>query len=126
MRIVKKLAAMGVVAAMSLATGPAFAHHSFSMFDGAKELTLEGTVVEFQWTNPHSWIQIVVEDASGKMVEWSIEMASPNSLARSGWKRSALKPGDKAVLVVRPMKDGSAGGSLVSAAVNGRKIGATP
>ena len=125
MRIAKKLAAMGVVAAMSLVTGSAFAHHSFSMFDGVKELTLEGTVVEFQWTNPHSWIQIVVKDASGKMVEWSIEMASPNSLARSGWKRSAIKPGDKAVLVIHPLKDGGAGGSLVSATVNGAKIGAS-
>jgi Family of unknown function (DUF6152) len=124
MRFANKLAAFGAIAAMSLAAGPAFAHHSFAMFDSAKDVTLEGTVVEFQWTNPHSWVQVQAKDSSGKQVEWSIEMASPNSLARSGWKRTSLKPGDKVTLVVHPMKDGSAGGSLVSAAVDGVKIGA--
>jgi hypothetical protein len=115
---------MGVVAAMSLAAGPAFAHHSFAMFDAQKDVTLDGTVVEFQWTNPHSWVQVQAKDSSGKQVEWSIEMASPNSLARSGWKRTSLKAGDKVTLVIHPMRDGSPGGSLVSAAVDGVKIGA--
>ena len=103
--------------------GPAFAHHSFAMFDNAKTMTLEGTVKEFQWTNPHSWVQIMVKDASGREVEWSVEGGSPNGLKRQGWKRTSIKAGDKAAIVVHPLKDGTSGGSLVSITVNGQKIG---
>lgn len=102
---------------------PALAHHSFAMFDNQKDLTLEGTVREFQWTNPHSWIQVMVKDENGKEVEWSIEGGSPNSLSRNGWKRDSLKPGDKVVVVTHPLKDGSPGGSLVSVSVNGERVG---
>ena len=115
--------ALAGVAAVSLAAAPAFAHHSFAMFDSTKNTTLEGTIKEFQWTNPHSWVQIVVKDASGKDVEYSIEGGSPNGLARQGWKRTSLKPGDKAVLVMHPLKDGTAGGSLVTVSVNGVPVG---
>jgi hypothetical protein len=90
---------------------PAFAHHSFAMFDNSKQMTLVGTVKEFQWTNPHTWLQLNVP-TNGKVVEWSIEGGSPNGLARRGWKSSVLKPGDKVTVIVSPMKDGSNGGSL--------------
>jgi Family of unknown function (DUF6152) len=117
-----KLALAGV-AAVSLVGPPAFAHHSFAMFDNQKTLTLDGTVKDFQWTNPHSWIQLVVIDTSGKEVEWSIEGGSPNSLSRSGWKRTSLKLGDKVVAIIHPLQDGTSGGSLVSVSVNGVQIG---
>ena len=123
MQVSKKMLALAGFAAVALAGAPAFAHHSFAMFDNTKNVTLEGTVKEFQWTNPHSWIQIVAKDASGKDVEYSIEGGSPNGLARSGWKRTSLKPGDKAVLVMHPLKDGTAGGSLVTVSVNGVQVG---
>jgi hypothetical protein len=112
--------AVGVAAALAV---PALAHHSFAMFDNQKDVTLEGTIKEFQWTNPHSWIQVMVKDESGKEVEWSIEGGSPNSLSRNGWKRTSLKPGDKVVVITHPLKDGSAGGSLVSVSVNGQLVG---
>jgi hypothetical protein len=112
------------LALIALAAAPASAHHSFAMFDNQKNLSLDGTVKEFQWTNPHSWIQLVVKDpATGKDVEWSIEGGSPNGLSRSGWHRTSLKPGDKAVAIIHPLKDGTNGGSLVSVSVNGVKIG---
>ena len=123
MQVSKKMLALAGFAAVALAAAPAFAHHSFAMFDNTKNVTLEGTIKEFQWTNPHSWVQIVVKDASGKDVEWSIEGGSPNGLARQGWKRTSLKPGDKAVLVMHPLKDGTAGGSLVTVSVGGVQIG---
>jgi len=107
----KLIGVVGLGAA--LLAGPAFAHHSFAMFDSAKNQTLVGSIKEFQWTNPHSWTQIMAPDASGKMVEWSIEGGSPNGLARQGWKSTSLKPGDKVTLVMHPMKDGSNGGSLM-------------
>jgi hypothetical protein len=113
---------LAAVVAASLAA-PAFAHHSFAMFDNQKDVTLEGTIKEFQWTNPHSWIQVMVKDESGKEVEWSIEGGSPNSLSRNGWKRTSLKPGDKVVVITHPLKDGSPGGSLVSVSVNGQMVG---
>lgn len=115
----------GTVVVLAFAAA-ASAHHSFAAFDGEKNLTLSGTVKEFQWTNPHSWIQLMVTDQSGKETEWSIEAGSPNALARSGWKRSSLKPGDKADLIIHPMKDGSPGGSLVSVKVNGEMVGGSP
>ena len=123
MQVSKKMLALAGFATVALAGAPAFAHHSFAMFDSTKNLTLDGTSKEFQWTNPHSWIQIVVKDASGKDTEWSIEGGSPNGLARAGWKRTSLKPGDKAVAVVHPLKDGTAGGSLVTVSVGGVQIG---
>jgi hypothetical protein len=113
-------AAVGLAAAVAV---PAIAHHSFAMFDNQKDVTLEGTIKEFQWTNPHTWTQVMVKDASGKEVEWSIEGGSPNSLSRSGWKRTSIKPGDKAILVIHPLKDGSPGGSMVSVTINGEKVG---
>jgi hypothetical protein len=122
MKISKTMLAL--VATVSLGAVPAFAHHSFAMFDSTKNMTLDGTIKDFQWTNPHSWVQIVVKDpATGKDVEWSIEGGSPNGLARQGWKRTSLKPGDKAQVVIHPLKDGTAGGSLVTVSVGGVKIG---
>src|ERR1700742_1591259 len=125
MQVSKMMLALAGVAAVSLsAAAPASAHHSFAMFDNQKNVTLEGTVKEFQWTNPHSWIQLVVKDpATGKEVEYSIEGGSPNGLSRAGWKRTSLKPGDKAVAIIHPLKDGSNGDSLVSVSDNVVQIG---
>ena len=73
--------------------GPAAtAHHSFASFDRTKQVTLTGTVTEFQWTNPHAWIQVAVTDDQGRETEWGIECGSPNMMARTGWKSTTLKP----------------------------------
>jgi hypothetical protein len=115
------IAAGALAAGLAGAPGLALAHHSFAMFDANKEVTLTGTVKEFQWENPHTWIQLYVPNDQGKQVEWSIEGQSPNGLARKGWKRTTFKPGDKIVVKIRPLKDGKPGGSLMSAtAADGR------
>jgi hypothetical protein len=103
---------------------PATAHHAFAMFDTNREVTLEGTVREFQWTNPHTWVQLLVKDSAGREIEWSIEGSSPNNLARFGWTRNSIKSGDRVQAVVHPLKDGSIGGSLVKITVNGQVVGA--
>lgn len=96
------------------AVAPAFAHHSDAMFASDKEVVLNGTVKEFQYTNPHSWIQLVVAgEAGAQPVEWSIETGAPIVLLRAGIKPTALKPGDRITLRAHPLKDGSAGGSLM-------------
>jgi hypothetical protein len=93
---------------------PAEAHHSGAMFDSGKSVTVTGTVREFQWTNPHCFIQLVETTSSGP-AEWSVEMAAPLELARIGWKRTTLSVGDKLTVVMHPMHDGSRGGRFVSA-----------
>ena len=93
---------------------PAYAHHSGAMFDSGKEVVLVGTIKEFQYTNPHSWIQLVVAGANGAApVEWSIETQAPIVLLRAGIKPTSLQPGDKISLKMHPLKDGAPGGSLV-------------
>jgi hypothetical protein len=101
-------------AAILLSGTGALAHHSFAMFDSSRSIVIKGTVKEFQWTNPHSWIQIMVLDDKGVAHEWSIEGASINGLARQGWKSSSLKPGDVVSIQIHPQKNGQNGGSLMS------------
>ncbi len=106
---------------------PLAGHHSFAGFDLSKTITLTGTVKEFQWVNPHSWIQLIVTDASGVGVEWSIEMSAPSSLARQGWKPKMLKPGDQVTVTAHPLRDGRQGGSFISATLaDGTRIGGSP
>jgi hypothetical protein len=114
----------GLAAALAGAlAAPASAHHSFAMFDNQKEVVLEGTVREFQWTNPHSWVQLTVME-NGQSVEYSIEGSSPNGLARRGWTRNSLKPGDRVKVTIHPLKDGSKGGSFVKAVLpDGKTLG---
>jgi hypothetical protein len=92
----------------------AYAHHSFAMFDQSQQLTLKGTVREFQWTNPHAWIHLDVPNANGVKDTWQVELNSPNNLKRQGWKSTSVKPGDQVTLVLNPLKDGSKGGLFVS------------
>jgi hypothetical protein len=126
MRVLKSVLVLAAMATL-LIEAPAFAHHSFAMFDNTKTVTLDGTIKDFQYTNPHSWIQLLVVDAqTGKDVEWSIEGGALNALAREGWTRHSLKPGDKATIVVHPLKSGAIGGSLVSVSINGAYIGRGP
>ncbi len=80
-----RILALGCAAALALG-GSALAHHSFAMFDADKTVELEGTVKEFQWTNPHSWLQVMVVYEAGLEFEWSLELGSPGSLARNGWR----------------------------------------
>lgn len=99
---------------LSVCGGNASAHHSFEMFDRTKTVALSGTVKEFQWTNPHCWIQLLVPGVDGTTVEWGIELDSPRSLIRTGWKPRLVKPGDKVTVTIHPKRDGSDAGGYVS------------
>jgi len=109
-----KWLALAVLAVSLAGAAPAWSHHSFAMFDTRQEVTLTGTVREFQWTNPHGWLQMEVTRGAST-VEYSIELGSPNSMSRRGWRRTTFKPGDKVTAVINPMRDGSPGGALVYA-----------
>jgi hypothetical protein len=101
-------------AALGLSLAVVSAHHSSAGIDREKTVTLNGTVKEFRWANPHSWIDLDVPSEKGTVATWSIEMTSPAFLLRSGWKSSTLKTGDKVTVTVRPMRDGTPGGLFVS------------
>ena len=112
-----------IITALLAATSSASAHHSFAPFNMTAEKTLVGTIKQFDWTNPHTWIWIDVPNEKGGTDTWGVEGMSPNFLARRGWSKTSFKPGDKATIVVRPMRDGSAGGMFVTATLsNGRKL----
>jgi hypothetical protein len=116
------LTAAGLAAVM--AAGPAAAHHSAAMFDMTKTVTITGVVKEFQWTNPHTWIQVVVTGPAGKATEWSIESQSTGTLSRQGWRPKTFKPGDKVSVRLNPMKDGTSAGFFVGAILaDGKSLG---
>ncbi len=110
-----KIARVAVATGLALAAAsPALAHHSFAMFDRTKQVALDGTVKDFQYSNPHSWIQLVVMTPSGSADEWTIEALSPNVLGRNGWKKNSLTAGQKVTVLINPLRDGTHGGNLIS------------
>ena len=89
---------------------PVLAHHSPAAFDRTRQVTLAGTVKEFRWQNPHTWIEVIVPDEKGKDVVWGVELTSPTYLIRAGWKSNIIKPGDKVTVVVNPVRSGEPSG----------------
>ena len=110
-----------------VASSAASAHHSPSMFDGSRELTLTGTVREFQWSNPHSYVQLIVKSEDGTEQEWSLEMGANAYLYNLGWRPSTIKPGDVLTARVTPLRNGGRGGLLIEAKdAEGNVIGERP
>jgi hypothetical protein len=113
-----------LVLAMLTYSPTTVAHHSSAMFDKAEIRDVTATVREFQWTNPHIWIQIVLATDEGDESEWSIEGLGPNSLFRNGWRPNSFKVGDVVQIRFNPMRDGSnAGGFIGAKFADGRTIG---
>ena len=100
------------LAAAALAV-PAAAHHSFAMFDNTRSVTLHGKVTSYQWTNPHSYLDIDAEDGKGGTKHYTMEMTSPNMLHRGGWSSRTVKPGDEVTAIMSPLRDGQPGGLLL-------------
>ena len=116
----------GLLAALGAA--PVFAHHSGAMFDYDRSVTLVGTVKQFQWTNPHCWIELSVPGKNGTVEEWSVEMGAPLQLYQGGWKPGTLRPGDEIRVVIRPNRDASVKAGLFVSATgsDGRVLGKQP
>jgi hypothetical protein len=96
-----------------MAAVPAFAHHSFAMFDVTKQVTVQGVVKQFTWANPHVWLDVVVNDDKGQAQTWGLESLAVGLLYRDGWTADSLKPGDRVTVLLHPMRDGTAGGQLM-------------
>jgi hypothetical protein len=100
------------------------AHHGNAEYDEKKPLTMKGTVTEFMWASPHSKIFLDTKDADGSLVHWSIETLSPGKLARAGWTKDAVKPGDQVTVTFSPAKNGSPRGFLQKVVfLDGKQLG---
>ena len=118
------VAALLAPTSLALAGGGAQAHHSFAMFDLTKEVTVSGTVRQFQWTNPHAYIQLVAKDANGHDVEWSMEMGAPMYLYARGWRPRTLRAGMRITVKLNPLRNGRPGGVVRDVAdADGKPIG---
>ena len=104
------LAAAAALAASAGVSVPALAHHSTAMFDMEKTVTLNGTIKDFQWTQPHTWIDFEVPNATGGADTYGVEGMSPSYLGRNGWSKRTLNAGDKVTLEIHPLRDGRKGG----------------
>jgi hypothetical protein len=113
--------------AIAAASTAAFAHHSFAAeYDSAKPLKLTGAVTKIDWSNPHVYFYIDVEDEQGRITSWSMEMGAPGALQGQGWKRTTLKIGDVITVDASAAKDGSkhANARTVVMTATGQRLGA--
>ncbi|WP_305097212.1 DUF6152 family protein [Croceibacterium aestuarii] len=102
-----------VGAACALAVSAAAAgHHSTAEFDYSKTVLLEGTIKEVQWTNPHSYVQVMVPQKDGSVAQWGIEIGAPAINVAMGWRKNSVKQGDKVKLDVAPARSGATYGTL--------------
>ena len=109
-----KFTALGLAGiAVAIYAIPAVAHHSFAMFDANAKVTLDGTVKEFQWTNPHAWIMLTVAKDGQAEQQYAIEMNGPSGLARQGWRPKTLTPGMPVSVTIHPLRDGTNGGQFM-------------
>lgn len=107
---------LAIIVSLVAVSSPALAAPPLALFDLNKEITLAGSVREFQWTNPNSWIELDAVGPDGKPAAWSVEHVGRNRLIRQGWKSTSLKAGDQVTLRVHPLKSGEPGGLFISAA----------
>jgi hypothetical protein len=122
-RLKQQLLAFAAGAAVVAVSSAAYAHHSFAMFDADKRVTMAGTVKEFQWTNPHAFILLMVTNSDGQLDQWSIEMGGPGGLARQGWVPKTLKPGMNISVIMHPLREGHGGQFLAVTLPDGTQLG---
>jgi len=116
--------ALALAVAGSAVPEAASAHHSFAMFDMTKEVTVSGTVRQFQWTNPHAYIQLMAKDAQGHDVEYSLEMGAPMYLYARGWRPRTLRAGMQVRVKLNPLRNGRPGGVVKEVTdMDGNSIG---
>ena len=105
--------ALAIVMAVAAGAARLGAHHSFAMFDTANRVTLTGTVTQFQWTNPHAYIEIDVPDGTNPPKHWTVELGSTSILMQGGWKFTDVKPKQTITVVISPLRNGQPAGLLV-------------
>jgi len=123
----KSVAMAAGVAAALWVLAPVCAHHSASMFEPKKTVTISGTVKEFQYTNPHSWLIIDVRNPDGTVTTWGFEAEGPSTLMRAGIRKSDLAPGTKITITGHPMRDGRPAATWIKATrADGKELNPHP
>jgi hypothetical protein len=100
--------------AVLIASAPLVAHHGSASFDPSKRLTLEGTVTEWLWANPHCFLKVDAKDDTGSVRNWNLELGNPTDMSTVGFKRTMFKAGDKVSVTVVPVKSGAPVGRLIN------------
>jgi len=122
MKVVRVLL-LCIPAVLLLLGSTATAHHSSAAFDLEHQVTVMGTVTNFEWSNPHAFIYLDVKDKNGETEKWRVEANSPNMLTRVGWKRDIIRPGDRISVTGAPAKNGTKVMRLASMELaNGQKF----
>lgn len=112
-----------VIVIGGLAAGMAQAHHSPAIFDQTREIELRGTVTEFEWASPHSWIRLDVISDQGFAENWSVEMGPPTYIVRGGWTETTVQTGDAVTIVANPIRSGLTTAKFVSITLSsGRRL----
>lgn len=112
---------LGCLTALSIVV-PLLAHHSPAVFDRTKEVKLVGVVKEFRWSNPHSFIELDVQNEKGETERWAVEMNPPSYLVKAGWKSSTVKPGDSVTIMINPLRTNEKVGKFVSITLAGGQV----
>ena len=107
----RQLLGLAVATSCMVVSGATWAHHSFAMFDQEHPMELRGTVQEFKFTSPHTFVLLEVKGSDGGATVWNLEGASPSALVREGWSSKTLKPGDELKMSIDPLRSGAPGGS---------------
>ena len=111
----RKMAALLMSGAFLASSGAVLAHHSFAMFDQDNKIELVGTVTEFKFTSPHTFVLLEVKGTDGKSVVWNLEGGSPSALVRDGWSSKTLPSGTKLKMKIDPLRSGAPGGAWAPA-----------
>jgi Family of unknown function (DUF6152) len=129
MKPLRSMAFAGLAAALIWSVGASlgFAHHSFGLFDMSKSSEIDGTVVKFEWSNPHCWLFITANSPDNTEVSYGFEMTSVGEMIRRGWTKTVLKPGDKVKVKYHPVRDGRTAGYMMTVmTADGQYIGRAP
>ena len=102
-----------LLSGLTLASTSVYAHHSFAMFDATRSVSVNGTVKQVEYANPHVWVYLVVMNNRGQMETWGMEGGNLGGLYRMGWTKDSVKAGDKITMEVHPLKDGTTGGQII-------------
>ena len=121
-----KLKSLVLMSAAIFFSAVAFAHHSFALFDHSKLTALSGTVKEWKWANPHTWLTVTIQKANGADEEWALVGSSPNMMSRWGWNAADIKVGDKVMIDIYPARDGRPIGQLNTIFLADGKVLADP
>jgi hypothetical protein len=113
----------GLVGLMVAASAPAYAHHSFAMFDHTRTMTLKGTVTRFRWVNPHATLELDVPGKEGPVKHYTLELTSINMMTRLGWRSTMITAGEEVKVTMAPLVSGDPGGLLLDITLpDGRKL----